>query len=74
MQCPDLDDPANGEVMVSGMSPGDTATYTCDSGFELVGADTLTCGNDGQWSPAPSICRGDLTFPILLLRLYFVTK
>ena len=61
VQCPVLDDPANGEVVVNRMPPGDTATYACDSGFELVGADTLTCGDDGQWSPAPPICRGDFS-------------
>ena len=61
IQCFGLNNPANSEVMVNGMSPGDTAIYTCDSGFELVGAATLTCGNDGQWNPAPPICRGEFS-------------
>ena len=59
--CPDLDNPANGAVMVEGMNPGDTATYTCISDFELVGADTLTCGTDGMWSPELPVCRRELS-------------
>ena len=59
--CPDLENPANGAVMVNGMNPGDTATYTCISGYELVGADTLTCGSDGMWSPEPPVCRRELS-------------
>ena len=59
--CPNLADPANGAVMVEGMNPGDTATYTCNSGFELVGADTLTCGSDGMWSPDLPVCTRELS-------------
>ena len=59
--CPNLVDHANGAVNVNGMNPGDTATYVCISGFELVGADTLTCGSDGMWSPDPPVCRCELS-------------
>ena len=59
--CPDLENPANGAVPVDGMNPGDTATYTCISGYELVGADTLTCGSDGMWSPEPPVCTRELS-------------
>ena len=59
--CPNLENPANGAVMVNGMNPGDTAPYTCISGYELVGADTLTCGSDGMWSPEPPVCRRELS-------------
>ena len=59
--CPDLENPANGAVTVNGMNPGDTATYTCISGYELEGADTLTCGSDGMWSPEPPVCTRELS-------------
>ena len=59
--CPNLVDPANGAVNVSGRNPGDTATYVCISGFELVGADTLICGTDGMWSPDPPVCTRELS-------------
>ena len=59
--CPDLENPANGAVTGNGMNPGDTATYTCISGYELVGADTLTCGSDRIWSPEPPVCTRELS-------------
>ena len=59
--CPNLDNPTNGAVTVNGMNPGDTATYTCISGYELVGTDTLTCGSDGMWSPDPPVCTRELS-------------
>ena len=59
--CPDLENPANGAVTVNGMNPGDTATYTCISGYELEGAATLTCGSNGMWSPEPPVCTRELS-------------
>ena len=60
--CPNLENPVNGAVTVNGMNPGDTAIYTCISGFELVGADTLTCGDDGMWSSDPPSCTRELSY------------
>ena len=54
--CPDLVDPVNGMVMVTGNSVGNTATYSCDDGFSLSGVDMVTCQDDGQWSDLPPIC------------------
>ena len=54
--CPDLTDPANGMVVMAGSSVGDTATYSCNSGFELVGIQTVTCQADGMWSDPPPTC------------------
>ena len=59
--CPNLENPTNGAVTVNGMNPGDTATYTCISGYELEGGDTLTCGSDGMWSPEPPVCTRELS-------------
>ena len=44
---------------------GTTATYQCDSGYELTGGDTVrTCTGDGsspvgQWKGTSSNCLGD---------------
>ena len=57
--CPNLTAPDNGQVVVNGMSPGDTATYSCNTGFELEGVDTVTCEDDGVWSAEPPVCRGE---------------
>ena len=50
-------DPANGMVTVTGNSPGDTATYTCNDGYILEGSASQTCGPDGAWSDVPPTCR-----------------
>ena len=55
--CPNLVDPMNGDfVTMTGKSVGDIAVYTCNSGFELVGATNLTCQIDGYWSDPPPLC------------------
>ena len=51
-------DPVNGMVMMTGNSIGDTATYSCNQGYELVGAEILTCLSIGaQWSDFPPECK-----------------
>ena len=45
--------PANGRVSIEGV----TATYTCDTGYSLVGSRTRTCGPSGNWSTAAPTCQ-----------------
>jgi len=54
--CPELTDPANGRVMWTGLTPGSTATYSCDEGFVLNGTQIRTCQSDGTWSDAAPTC------------------
>ena len=60
--CPLLTDPANGMVAVTGQASGFTATYTCNSGFELLdltpGSDIRTCQPNGTWSGSEPQCIG----------------
>ncbi|XP_044067408.1 complement receptor type 1-like [Siniperca chuatsi] len=35
---------------------GDSMTFTCSEGFQLDGAQQITCGPDGQWEPQPPRC------------------
>ena len=58
--CLNLVNPANGMVVVTGNSVGDTATYTCDPGFELEGALTRTCQSNGTWSGIPPVCESTI--------------
>ena len=58
-----LQDPANGMVTTTSRRlSGSTATYTCDSGFELLdeipGSDVSTCQPDGTWSGFQFLCVG----------------
>ena len=73
--CPDPDDIVNGVVTITdifsgmmsltGFSIGDTATYTCDSGFELIGDAMTTCTqvdvNLAVFQPAPPTCSREYT-------------
>ncbi|KAI1279561.1 Sushi, von Willebrand factor type A, EGF and pentraxin domain-containing protein 1 [Halotydeus destructor] len=36
---------------------GMVCTFTCNSGFQLFGADMLTCQGNGQWDAEPPVCR-----------------
>ncbi len=47
----------NGQVSTtSGTTFMMTATYTCNTGYTLIGANTRTCGGDGQWTPVAPMC------------------
>ena len=56
VRCPNLPDPFNGRVNQRGNNPGDRASYTCNSGYELQGDSTRTCQNNGQWSGDAPTC------------------
>ena len=47
--------PVHGEVQTS----GNTATYTCDNGYTLSGAQSRTCGADGMWSSVDPECKSE---------------
>jgi hypothetical protein len=47
--------PANGSVSASSATFGNTVTYTCDSGYTLMGNATATCQANGTFTgPAPT--------------------
>ena len=56
--CDALPNPANGGVSAIGTGIGDTATYYCDYGYDLIGNGTATCQSSGNWSGSPPICKG----------------
>ena len=59
--CPDPADIINGMMTFTGNSVGDTATYTCNSGFELIGNASTTCTQvdvkSAAFSPAAPVCQ-----------------
>ena len=66
-RCDNLLTPVNGEIITCssdglGMSyEGDTCSFTCNTGYEIIGSDTRTCLNNGFWSGTNITCsRGRL--------------
>ena len=56
VDCGPLGIPVNGQVdMSSGTTFMSTATYTCNTGYNLIGPISRTCGSDGVWFPAAPI-------------------
>ncbi|XP_078583742.1 CUB and sushi domain-containing protein 3-like [Branchiostoma floridae x Branchiostoma japonicum] len=53
--CPTLTPPTNGAVSGSN-SLGNMATYTCNSGYNLVGGPSRTCQTDLTWSGSSPTC------------------
>ena len=67
VNCGSLTDPANGRVNhTAGTTNGQTATYSCNTGYSLVGDSTRTCQAEGDWSGSPPTCQG-----MLLHYVYF---
>uniref|UniRef100_A0A3Q2R460 Selectin E n=1 Tax=Fundulus heteroclitus TaxID=8078 RepID=A0A3Q2R460_FUNHE len=55
--------PAGGANMIADCSkpltdlrPSSTCSFSCEPGFELLGANTITCSQDGHWSEATPTC------------------
>ena len=56
--CDQLTNPAYGTVEYSDRRFEDTATYSCNCGYELDGCSKRTCLSDGTWSDNAPSCRG----------------
>ena len=65
-ECPELPDPPNGQVSLTGRHFQDSAVYSCDEGFTLVGVRSHTCQASGRWSGRAPECgewRGNTASP-----------
>ncbi|MGH0134865.1 UNVERIFIED_CONTAM: hypothetical protein FKN15_024621 [Acipenser sinensis] len=57
--CRDPGVPMNGSRNGDGREPGDTVTFQCDPGYELLGEVKITCiqvENRYYWQPSPPVC------------------
>ena len=55
--CPELTNPDNGQVDLSGMNIGSLANYSCNSGYNLTGSELRMCMADGSWSGQDPVCQ-----------------
>jgi len=56
VNCGTLPNPANGQVNTTGTTLGQTATYSCNTGYNLIGGSTRTCQATGVWSGSAPTC------------------
>ena len=67
VDCGTLTDPDNGWVtLTAGTTLGQTATYSCNTGYNLEGNRTRTCQATGNWSESAPTCRGMLLHSVCL--------
>ncbi|XP_068084486.1 sushi, von Willebrand factor type A, EGF and pentraxin domain-containing protein 1 [Anabrus simplex] len=59
-ECPELSHPDLGAVTMTGRLFGDRASYTCASGFHVVGLQERTCQADGSWSGNAPACKQNI--------------
>ena len=66
--CGALVSPVNGQVSyTAGTRFGQTATYSCSTGYNLVGSSTRTCQATGRWSGSATTCQGVLCYKSIIL-------
>ena len=71
MDCGNLPDPANGRVShTPGTTFGETATYSCNLGYNLVGDRTRTCQATGVWSESAPTCQCTLFLNMYQVKLH----
>uniref|UniRef100_A0A3B3ZDW5 Beta-2-glycoprotein 1 n=1 Tax=Periophthalmus magnuspinnatus TaxID=409849 RepID=A0A3B3ZDW5_9GOBI len=56
VQCPHPDPPVNGQLHYEDTLYENTVNYTCNDGFNLVGARSASCLIDGRWSAEQPLC------------------
>ena len=58
VDCGTPTNPVNGQVShTSGTAFGHTATYICNTGYNLVGSSTRMCQATGAWSGSEPTCQ-----------------
>ena len=69
--CPILVSPMNGQVVLSGILPGDTAMYTCNAIYTLEGEELRNCQDDGTWDHSKPACNPG--YSEQMLHIYTIT-
>ena len=75
VDCGTLTDPVNGQVNhTAGTTVGQTATYSCNTGYNLVGNSTRPCQATGNWSESAPTCQGIVLKPDVTLFICVCTQ
>ncbi len=69
VDCGSLTNPDNGMVDTSMTTEGSTATYTCNTGYNISPGDTRTCQANGTWSGSEPTC--DRKFKYVITQICF---
>ena len=54
--CPQLEEPVDGFLRITGLVAGADTFYFCDDGFEVSGLLRRRCLPTGQWSGEAAVC------------------
>ena len=66
VDCGSLSHPENGRVDTSsGTIFRKVSTYSCDVGYTLLGTETRTCTESGQWFPDAPYCPSEYAYNML---------
>ena len=71
VDCGELDNPNNGQVSLDGIIFGSIATYTCDTGFNLIGDMERICQANGNWSESEPVCQSQFYTYIIYSEIPF---
>ena len=72
VDCGTLTNPSNGQVNTTGTTLGQTATYSCNPGYNLVGGSTRTCQATGSWSGSVPTCQGMLLMQHFSYQVWYI--
>lgn len=61
--CSDPGAPVNGQVVAYGLTVGSIISFSCYSGYVLVGESHAECLSSGRWSAAKPTCQGPVSSP-----------
>ena len=69
MSCPELAPPEFGAVQLEARNVNDTAKFTCNSGYDLVGAEAVTCvviNEVASWSHLSPTCQRKVILSLII--------
>ena len=64
ISCPPLTSPVNGYLEIPCLThAGGVCRFSCSTGYQLIGSDSIFCQESGTWSsPSPTCSNGQVTY------------